>query len=434
MSSGISRREFAKSAAAAAGVGIAARPADARVHGANGKIRLGFIGTANRGGQLITAALPSKDMEIVALCDVHKIALDKQAPRIPNKVDLYSDYRRLLERKDIDAVVIATPDHWHAIQMIDSVEAGKDVFIEKPLSMTIHEGRKMVEAARRTNRIVQVGLHRRSSTLYPQLQRLIQSDEIGKVTVARAYRLSNMWPTGIGKAPDQASPADLDWDTWLGPRPRRAYRPTIAPYKFRWWQAYSSQVANWGVHYFDVIRWMLGDESPSAVCAMGGKFAVDDDRDIPDTMEITVELPSGRLLVFGQYEASGYPAFPKGEFELRGTKGVVYANDKMFEVLPEKGGQFQSPEPRLTGKVVEGKDANLDYLHMRNFLDCVKSRQTPNCDVEVGHKSTIFALLANISLATRSRVEWDPARERIISNANANNLLHYKYRAPWKLG
>ena len=433
MSGTITRRQFAKGAAAV-GMGIAARPADSRVQGANGRIRLGFIGTANRGGQLITAALPSADMEIVALCDVHRSAMDKQAARLPNKVDLYADYRKMLERKDIDAVVIATPDHWHAIQMIDSVEAGKDVFQEKPLSMTIHEGRKMVEAARRTNRIVQVGLHRRSSTLYPQLQRLVQSDVIGKVTVARAYRLSNMWPAGIGKSPDQNPPADLDWDAWLGPRPKRAYRPTIAPYKFRWWQAYSSQAANWGVHYFDVIRWMLGDSAPVSVCAMGGKFAVDDDRDIPDTMEITVELSSGRLLVFGQYEASGYPAFPKGEFELRGTKGVVYADDKSFEVLPEKGGQFQSPDPRLKPQIVPSQDKNLDYLHMRNFLDCVKSRQTPNCDVEEGHKSTIFALLANISLATRSRIEWDPARERITNNTHANSLLHYKYRAPWKLG
>jgi predicted dehydrogenase len=428
MSGRITRRELTVGAVGATMM------ASSRAIGANNRVRLGFIGTANRGGQLITAALPSPDMEIVALCDVHRVALDKQTPRIQNRVELYSDYRKLLERKDVDAVVIATPDHWHALQMIDAVEAGKDVFIEKPLSMTIHEGRKMVEAARRTNRIVQVGLHRRSSTLYPQLKQLIQSDGIGKVTVARAYRLSNMWPNGIGKAPDQSPPSDLDWDAWLGPRPKRSFRPTIAPYKFRWWQAYSSQVANWGVHYFDVIRWMLGDEAPASITAMGGKFAVDDDRDIPDTMEITCEMPSGRLLVFGQYEASGYAAFPRGEFELRGTKGVVYADDRGFDVHPEKGGQFQSPELRLKAQNVISQDKNLDYLHMRNFLDCVKSRQTPNCDVEEGHKSTIFALLANISLATRSRIDWDPAKERITNSAHANNLLHYKYRPPYRLG
>ena len=433
MKDGISRRELVKGAAGA-GIALAARPADARIQGANGRIRLGFIGTANRGGQLITAALPNKDAEIVALCDVHKPALDKQAARIPNKVDLYGDFRKMLERKDIDAVVIATPDHWHAIQMIQACEAGKDVFVEKPLAITIHEGRKMVEAARRTNRIVQVGLHRRSSTLFPQLARMVQDGGIGKVTVARAYRLSNMWPDGIGKAPDQNPPSDLDWDMWLGPRPKRGFRPTIAPYKFRWWHLYSSQMGNWGVHYFDLIRWIIGEDAPASVCALGGKFAVDDDRDIPDTMEATFEMASGRILVFGQYEASGYPMFPKGEFELRGTKGVIYGDEKSYEVIPEKGGQFQSPNPRLEPRTVTGKDPNLDAPHMRNFLDCVKSRQTPNCDVEVGHKSTIFAHLANISLATRSRLEWDSAREKITNNAQANNLLHYKYRAPWKLG
>jgi hypothetical protein len=151
-------------------------------------------------------------------------------------------------------------------------------------------------------------------------------------------------------------------------------------------------------------------------------------------MEATFEFASGRLLIMGQYEASGAPMIPKGDFELRGTKGLVYGSEKGYDVVPERGGQFQAAEPRLMARTVEGKDKDLDYLHMRNFLDCVKSRQTPNCDVEQGHKSTVFAHLANVSLATRSRIEWDSARERIANNASANNLLHYKYRAPWKLG
>src|SRR5262249_6846808 len=159
-------------------------------------------------------------------------------------------------------VVIATPDHWHAIQMISACEAGKDVYVEKPLSITIHEGRKMVDAARKANRIVQVGLMRRSSTFFPSVVSLVKSDGIGKVTIARSYRASNMFPNGIGISPDSDAPKDLDWDTWLGPRPKRAFNVNIAPYKFRWWKNYSSQVANWGVHYFDLIRWIVGESAP----------------------------------------------------------------------------------------------------------------------------------------------------------------------------
>jgi predicted dehydrogenase len=433
MASDLTRRQFVMSGAAL-GASVIAGPASAQAPGANDRIRLGFIGVGNRGGQLLDATLPNKDVEVVALCDVYQPHLDKWAARIPSAAK-FTDFRKLIERKDIDAIVIATPDHWHAIQTINACDSGKDVYVEKPLSMTIHEGRKMVEAARRNGRIVQVGLHRRSSPMYTRLVDLVRGNTLGKVTVGRAYRLSNMSPNGIGIAPDGPPPPDLDWDMWLGPRAKRPFNPNIAPYKFRWWKAYSSQVANWGVHYFDAMRWLLGEESPASVCAMGGKFAVNDARDIPDTMETTVEFASGRLLVMGQYEASGVPALKSGELELRGTQGALYVGDPGYEIVPERGGQFQSPEPRMKPVAVETKERPQfqEGLHMRNFLDCVKSRRTPNCDVEEGHRSTVFAHLANISLATRSRIDWDPRTEQITNNRSANSLLHYRYRAPWRL-
>jgi predicted dehydrogenase len=397
-------------------------------------MRVGFIGIANRGSQLMNAAIPNSDIEIVALCDVNQTVLDAWRAKLDGKPTVYSDYRKMLERKDLDAVFIATPDHWHALQAIATCDAGKDVYCEKPLSITIHEGRKIVEAAQRNNRIFQVGLQRRSSPMYAELKKLVDGGSLGKITVARAYRLSNMFPSGIGVAADAFPPEGLDWDMWLGPRPKRAFNPNIAPYKFRWWKAYSSQVANWGVHYFDVIRWLIGEQSPASICALGGKFAVEDARDIPDTMETTFEFASGRLLVFGQYEASGVPALTSGEIELRGTQGALYAGSG-YEIVPEKGGQFQSPDIRMKPTKVEGtvNDRDLDRLHVRNFLDCVKSRKKPNCDAEEGHRSTTFAHLANISLATKSRIEWDAKEEKIVGNSRANELLHYAYRAPWKL-
>jgi predicted dehydrogenase len=450
------RNSTATTAGMALGLNLLGTPAMRPVRGANEKIRVGFIGVGNRGSQLLQGFMAQDDARIVALCDVYEpyLARDygqvgkdvidsigervpKMGERFPGEVARYKDFRRVLDRKDIDAVVIATPDHWHAIQMIAACQAGKDVYVEKPLSMTIHEGRKMVEAVTKYNRVVQVGLHRRSSQMYAELAKEMQGGKIGKVTVARAYRVSNMSPGGIGKYPDKAPPKELDWDMWLGPRPMRPYKDNIAQYKFRWWEAYSSQVGNWGVHYFDAIRWVLNEEAPVSISAHGGRFAVDDDRTIPDTMEVIFEMPSGVLLVFGQYEANGIAPLEYGEVEFRGTLGNLYSGSEGggYKVVASPGGQFQPSKPRIKAEEKPGgKGTDLTVLHIRNFLDCVKSRQKPHCDIETGHRSTTFALLANIALATKSRIDWDPKAERITNNKQANKLLQYEYRKPWTLG
>jgi predicted dehydrogenase len=429
----IKRRTFA---AATAATTLALSAAPARALGANERIRLGFIGVGNRGSQLLDAFLQHHDQEVVACCDVFEPYLARANEKLTRKADTCGDFRKLLDRSDIDAVVIATPDHWHAIQTIGACDAGKDVYIEKPLSITIHEGRRMVEAARRGKRIVQVGTHRRSSQLYTDLAQQVQAGRIGKVTVSRAYRLSNMFPAGIGKAEAGPPPAGLDWEMWLGPRPERPFQATIAPYKFRWWDLYSSQVANWGVHYLDAIRWLTGDLAPTSVCAMGGRYAIDDDRTIPDTLEATFEFPAGRLALFGQYEASGNPALRRGELELRGTEGTLYIDDRGYEIVPERGGQFQDPKPRTkpVQQSASQREGDMTVAHARNFLDCLRSREKPNADVEIGHRSTTMSLLANISLTTRSRLDWDEKSERITNVEQANDLLHYEYRQPWTLG
>ena len=435
MSERITRRRFTR-AGAAVTLGLTAAEAT-RAAGANERVRLGFIGVANRGGQLISAFLPHEDMEIVAVCDVSKSTLAGAAKRLDGRAETYGDFRRLIDRKDVDAVVIATPDHWHAIQTIAACDAGKDVYVEKPLSITIREGRRMVEAARRNRRVVQVGTHMRSVGLYDELASLIASNKVGKVTVGRTFRLSNMSPSGIGRARPTRPPADLDWEMWLGPRPMRSYQENITPYKFRWWQRYSSQAANWGIHFIDLIRWMTGELAPASVCAMGGRFAVDDDRTIPDTMQATFEFASGRLAVFGQYEACGNPALARpGNVELRGTQGTVflqYLGGRQFEIVPERGGQFQDRRPRMEPMLVKDSGGDPTVLHTRNFLDCIKSRERPRADVEIGHRSTTFSLLANISLATQLRLEWDAEKERITNSDTANELLHYEYRKPWTL-
>ena len=454
----MNRRQFVKATvgttvAMAAGLRLAAGqtgPVD------RDRVRVGFIGLGNRGSQLLQRFLAQKDCKIVALCDVYEPYLNRDpskvderilksvgralVPRMGEKfegeVARYKDFRRVMDRKDVDAVVIATPDHWHAIQTIAAFASGKDVYVEKPLSLTVQEGRKMVEAQHRYRRIAQVGLHRRSSKLYGQIRQQIADGKIGRVSVARGYRISDMAPSGIGKFPDATPPPGMDWDMWLGPRPSRPFRYNIAPYKFRWWQEYSSQVGNWGVHYFDVIRWVLGEEAPSAVSAHGGKFVVDDDRTIPDTMEVTFEFASGRLVHFGQYEATGGPVMPDGEIELRGSLGNLYPASEAagYRIVWAERGQFQPPGPKLEEEQHAAVDHDLTAQHVRNFLDCVKSRKPCNCDLETGHRSTTFAHLANIALATRSRLEWDAGSERVINNDAANRLLSCEYREPWKLG
>ena len=421
---------------------------------------MGFIGVGNRGTQLLERFMVEPDCEVVALCDVYEpyVRRDRSAvhPRflesgIPvpgmgeafaGKVDTYADFRHLLDRPDIDAVCIATPDHWHAVQTIMAFQAGKDVFVEKPLTATIHEGRRMVEVGKETGRIGAVCLNRRGSSMYRQLAVDVQAGAIGKVTMASAFHISNMYPKGIDRLGPEAPPDGFDWDMWLGPRACVPYRYNIAPYMFRWWKGYSSQMGNWGVHYLDVIRWLLGEAAPVAVTAVGGRAAVEDDRTIPDTMLAVFEFASGAIARFEIREGAGGPG-GHGDIELHGTKGSLVASQDGYRITPAKPGQFQTWE-RLVEPMEEKVAGNQSFgdlgikedttaILIRDFLDCVRTRQTPLCSLEDGHRSTCFAHLANISLELGQRLEWDPEQERCTNSEKANEHLHYQYREPWHL-
>jgi predicted dehydrogenase len=194
-----------------------------------------------------------------------------------NKVDRYDDFRKLLDDRTIDAVCIATPDHWHAAQTIMALQSGKHVYVEKPLTNTLVEGRAMVNAQKEYKRIVAVGLNRRGAPVYQKLARDIPAGRIGKITTAAGIHVGNMAPNGIGKLKSEDPPQGFNWDMWLGPREYRPYQYNIAPYMFRWWNHYSSQMGNWGVHYMDAIRWLMNEKAPEWITAHGGKYAVNDD-------------------------------------------------------------------------------------------------------------------------------------------------------------
>ncbi|MDO4588113.1 MAG: Gfo/Idh/MocA family oxidoreductase [Planctomycetia bacterium] len=443
----MTRRQFGFQTSLAFGLAtLQTETSQANIIGANDRIRLGFIGVANRGRQLLDAFKKCESNEIAAFCDVDSKTLDASAQTFGSEKAIKEiDFRKILERNDLDAVVLATPDHWHAYQTIEACKSGKDVYCEKPVSTTIHEGRMMVQAARKYERIVQVGIHRRSGPIYQKVVNEHLEDKIGKVTVARSSHCSNMFPNGMGKAQPTDPPANLDWDLWLGPRAKRPYQENIAPYKFRWWIDYCSQVANQGVHFLDAMRWFLGEKAPTSICAMGGNFVVADDRTIPDTMEVCFQFASGRLFLFSHFEGNGNPIMatdenyrPLGFIEFRGTQGTLYIYDNRYIVKSEKPGQFQEKGKRAEDEVyiTDGKNqANLDITaaHAQNFLDCMRNRQLPNTDIEEGHRSTTMSLLANISFATQQRLEWDAENERITNYEPANELLSYEYRDPWKL-
>jgi predicted dehydrogenase len=448
-------------ATAGATLGVNALSAQEPGHpGANARIRMGFIGIGNRGSQLLKLFMQNPAVEIAALCDVYEPYTTRDRSRVHqryldlgkvpsmgedlgDKVKHFSDFRQLLEQKDIDAVCIATPDHWHAIQAIQAMEAGKDVYVEKPLTITIREGRAMVEAQKRTGRVCAVGLNRRGSSIFQILSREVPGGLIGKVSTARALRISNMFPDGIGKMNAEAPPADLDWDMWLGPRAHRDYQYNIAPYSFRWWSEYSSQMGNWGVHYMDVIRWLMGETAPVAITAHGGKYAVKDDRDIPDTMEVLFEFESSSIVQFSIHEASSGGGIAGGEIELNGSKGTLLASQDGYRVIPARPGQFQTWENLVDERSVEleGEQGHGDLQIkedstanlVNDFIECLQTGREPLCTLENGHRSTSFAHLANIALAMGTRLEWDPVNERITNHEQANELLHYQYREPWTL-
>lgn len=443
------RRTFAQSAAGAA-VALTAAEYKA-VAGANDRVRLGFVGVGNRGDQLLDAFLVHKDCQAVALCDAYEPYLGPANAKAGGKATIYKDHRKLLAHDNLDAVVIATPDHWHAIQFVDACRAGKDVYVEKPASLTVAEGRVMCRVAEETKRITQVGLHRRSIPYVREAVDLIRSGAIGKVSVAKAFFHRNEAPMGIGKPADCEPPAGLDWDLWQGPAHESAFNPNMAPYKFRWFWDYSGgQVTNMGTHYLDVIQWALGQDAPKSVVCMGGNYAVDDNREVPDTCE-SVWQYDDCLATFSQINGNAAPSNPQGwNLEFRGTLGTLYMadNDSGWEIVPEKIREKPLPalspiardENREQGRATKtarkptsGKSPAGTDFHTRNFLDAVKSRQPAHCPIETGHRSTTATILTRLAYQRGRLLTWDAKAERVTNDEAANKLLSYDYRKPWKL-
>lgn len=413
----------------AAAAGLAA----ARAQSAPGdRIRVGFIGCGGMGTGRIRHFLEHPDVEAAAVCDVDRTHLDRAAALVETlrgrRPDAYGDFRRVLDRKDIDAVMIATPDHWHALPSILACEAGKDVFVEKPFSYSVGEGRRMAEAARRHKRVTQMGNHIHNDLPnYRRVVELVRSGKLGRIVRLHCGLRSN--EKSIGAPPDGPPPPDLDYDFWLGPAPKRPYNPNRSHGKFRYFWDYSGGVfADFWCHYADVAYWALELKAPQAVSAAGGRWLAGDNAETPDVFEAVFEFSGPVLLTWTQHP-QGRPGFEHlGSCVIfEGTEATLATNYSKHEVWVKgkPAPDFPRPEPSIPDSPG----------HIREFLDAIKARRTDTtCNFDYSHRLNKGALLANIAFRMGARLEWDDGRERVMNHKAANRYLTRRYRKPWKLG
>ncbi|MGH9455509.1 MAG: Gfo/Idh/MocA family protein [Terriglobia bacterium] len=453
MSNVINRRDFIlRTGLATAGAGLALSSAPKSVLGANDRIMVGVIGTGRQGSYDMKDFAEQPDVRIAAVCDVYQPNLDGAGHEWVNatinspvhrndpKPQVYHDFRQILDRKDIDVVVIGTPDNWHALNMIMACDAGKDVYVEKPISVVVDEGKAMVDAARKHKRVVQVGTQQRSGIHFQKAVQLVQDGFMGKVSFVRTWNYGNEYPEGIGNPPDSDPPATLDWNMWLGPAPKvpfNANRFGVAQGRwstFRYfWDYAGGMMTDWGVHLMDIVQWAMKVEGPKAVTASGGKWYLQDNRQTPDTLQVTYEYP-GFVCVYENRTCNGNSMYAKGYgMEFHGTDGTLFLDREGFEVYPEKQQHgLNQIEETAAMKMASVNNAHFD--HVRNFLDCVKSRQRPISDIEIGHRSTSVCLLGNIAYRAQERIVWDVNNQKLLQGgAKAAQLLGREYRAPWKL-
>jgi predicted dehydrogenase len=423
------RRGFLGAAAATAGAWVEAGTYGA-APGSNEAIRLGLIGCGGRGRQVMDNFLPLEGVRVVAVCDVHsgrRAQAREQAGG--SRVLSYHDYRELLANRDIDAVIVATNGHWHALPAIDACRAGKDVYVEKPLATSIAEGRACVRAARRYNRIVQIGTQQRSWEHYQRAVEIIRSGRLGEISEVKVWDYENQSP-GFGSPPDSAPPPELDWEFWLGPAPRVPYNPNRYAHHYWFFDYGGAWQLDWAVHHYDIVHWAMGVRCPTAATASGGKLAfANDNRQWPDTFSGVLEYGPGPVARRGfllQYDFRG-----GCRAEARSHAKAFYGTDA--SMILDRGGYTITAELRGGRRVVDQTFVGRGENHAEVFLQNVRNRRRPNADVEEGHYSSNPGHLMNIAWRVGRKIRWDAEREQVLNDPEANALVSRQYRAPWRL-
>jgi predicted dehydrogenase len=374
-----------------------------RILGANDRLGLGVIGCGERGRGDMRLFLKQTGVQVVAVCDIYGEMIDRAQQMAPG-AQAFTDHRKLLELKEVDIVLIATPDHWHAQTTMDALNAGKDVYVEKPLTLKIEEGPEIVKAARVNERICQVGMQQRSGPHYIQAKKeYIDTGRLGKITLARTWWHGNVYH--LRRAPERLrqKPSNLDWARFLGPVKWRDWDPQ----QYWNWRAYldfgGGQITDLFTHWVDVVHMFLGQDIPVSAVAAGGVYVYKDGRTAPDTINVLLEYPNDLTVTF---EATLAPGLRGAAVEFVGTEGRLWIDRSRFE--------FQSAEKGAQPVVVKAPNPDMTADHIANFLECVRTRKLPNGDVLIGHRSAQASHLGNIAYLQKRRIRFDPVHEQIL--------------------
>jgi predicted dehydrogenase len=440
------RRQFLKTGGAAA-IATSALHRYAEVFAADAPLRVGLIGTGWYGKADLFRLIQVAPVEVVSLCDVDKAMLaeaaamtaTRQASRKTPRT--YADYRKMLAEKDLDLVLIATPDHWHALTFIEAVKAGADVYVQKPISVDVVEGQAMLAAARQYKRVVQVGTQRRSTPhLMEAREQVVQSGKLGQVALVEVYCYYHMRATE--NPPDTAPPESLDWEMYTGPAPMRPYNPLVHPRRWRAFMEYGNGImGDMCIHMLDMVRWMMDLGMPKRIDSTGGIFVDKKSKaNISDTQTATFDFDD--LRVVWTHRTWGDPPDPKYPWgaTFYGDKGTLKASVMSYDFVPHAGGEAvhkdvtyeleQYPEDK-TEKDLEKHVAPAIRVHMKDLLANIKTRGRPVADIEQGYMSTAACILANISMKLGRSLQWDHAKGVVVGDEEANRLLRRAYRAPW---
>jgi predicted dehydrogenase len=438
MSTNSRRRFLSQSTGLLAGAGLASLPATGVLAAtsvpANEKITVALIGCRNMGWANLRSMLKQPGVECVALCDIDDAVLNEKAADLEKmtgkKAKLYKDFRKVLDDKSIQAVIIGTPDHWHCLQTIYACEAGKDVYVEKPLANSIEECLLMVAATRKHKRVVQVGQWQRSAPHFDEAMQYATSGKVGKIRTVKSWAYM-----GYGKTfpvvPDEPVPPGVDYKMWLGPAPQRPFNKNRFHGSFRYfWDYAGGLMTDWGVHMIDMGLKGMNVTTPKSVQAMGGKHGFPDHADeTPDTLQAIYEFDGFTLLweqakgiARGPYDRDHGVAFI-------GNLGTVVADRRKWEVFPEvENGAYLA-------EMIPARNVSIDNLdlHTKNFVDCIKSRQKPNGDVEVGAHAAINAQLGNIAYRLGRKIFWDSTKNVVVNDAKAAEMARATYHNGWNL-
>jgi predicted dehydrogenase len=430
------RREFLAGSAAAVATVAMTRPSRAKLP-ANDKITVCVTGVRGRGGHLLNTFSSQPDIDVKYVCDLDLGVLNSRISQVKDRTGKaplpLKDYRRALDDKSVDAIILGTPDHWHALPTIHGCQAGKDVYVEKPDGHNILEGRTMVAAAKKYGRVVQLGTQARSGQHQHSAMRYIAEGKLGKVRFAKAWESSKQG--SIGHPPDGKPPAGFDYDTWLGPAPKRPFNPRRFHGSWRWFFDYGTgDLGNDGVHRLDVARWGLETavnaeggklpRFPKTVSAQGGKYYFDDDQEWPDTLMVTYDYP-GYLLTYELRIWTPYRMHDESEgAAVYGDAGYVIIGNSSWRAFDSRGKQ-----------ILEEKAANNDVAHAQNFMECLRSRGKPNADLEtVGHPSSLLCHLGNAAWRAGRTLHFDPETYTFVGDKDAEQYLtRPEYRKPFVL-